>query len=352
MKPTFTCLTLVAALLCPFDASAEAPISLAGKTITVIVAYAPGGGVDAAGRFITSYLVKELPGRPDFIVQNRPGADGMTAANYFAQQVKPDGMTFLIGSGGITSPVSYRTPQAKYDPAIFQYFGGVARTGSVILVNAEAAKKRLLTKGAEPAIMGAHGSTPNPSQQMAAWGIEFLGWNAKWVMGYPGTSQVALALERGEIDMTATSNVDLVRRLTKDGKFVAVTQTGAWSDGKVTVRPEFNGIPLFAEMMKGKTNEPIQKNGLDYWFALQKVSTWFALPPGTPKAIVDMYRDAFKKLALDPAFIAESKKMAEDFTTQTGEDVEEAILTVDRTSDETLKYVSDMLLRQGAGAPP
>jgi tripartite-type tricarboxylate transporter receptor subunit TctC len=331
-------------------ASAQAPFSLEGRTITVIVAYAPGGGVDATGRFIAKFLAKSLPGNPDFIVQNRPGADGMAAANYFATLVKPDGMTFLVGSGGITSPVSYRTPEAKYDPAKFKYFGGVARNGSVILANAEAAEKRLFDKSAQPLIMGAHGSTPNPSQQIAAWGIEYLGWNAKWVMGYRGTSDVALALERGEIDMTATSNVDLVRRLTKDGKFKAITQTGAWANGKSSVRPEFANIPLFAEMMEGKIKDPVQQKGFEYWVALQNVSTWFALPANTPQPIVAAYRDAFKKLSDDAAFIEQSKKMAEDFTIQTGDDIEKAILTVDSTSKETVQYVADMLARQGAGS--
>ena len=345
-------LMLLPALLMSGSASAQTPPSFEGKTITVIVAYAPGGGVDATGRFIANFLTKALPGKPDFIVQNRPGADGMAAANYVATLVKPDGLTFLVGSGGITSPVSYRTPEAKYDPAKFKYFGGVARSGSVILVNTAAAEKRMFDKRAEPLIMGAHGSTPNPSQQIAAWGIEFLGWNAKWVMGYRGTSDVALALERGEIDMTATSNVDLVRRLTKDGKFKAVTQTGAWANGKSSVRPEFASIPLFATMMEGKIKDADQKRGLEYWFALQNVSTWFALPAGTPEPIVAAYRQAYAKLADEPAFVEQSKKIAEDFTIQTGDDIEKAILTVDNTSKETVQHVADMLLRQGAGSAP
>jgi tripartite-type tricarboxylate transporter receptor subunit TctC len=338
-------------LLIPAGASAQTPVSFEGKTITMIVAYAPGGGVDATGRLIAPYLAKLLPGKPDIIVQNRPGADGMSAANYFAQLVKPDGLTILVGSGGITSPVSYRTPEAKYNPTNFGYFGGVARSGSVILVNA-AAEKRLFDKTADPPIMGAHGSTPNPSQQMTAWGIEFLGWNAKWVMGYHGTSDVALALERGELDLTATSNVDLVRRLTKDGKFKALTQTGAWVDGKATTRSEFSSIPLFVTMMEGKIKDPVQKRGLDYWFALQNVSTWLALPPGTSQQIVEIYRQTFQKLPDEPGFVERSKKQAEDFTLQTGKDVEEAVNTVDGTSDQTLQFISDMLRRQGAGSTP
>jgi tripartite-type tricarboxylate transporter receptor subunit TctC len=340
---------LALSLVALFALPAQAEVSFEGKVVTLIVAYPAGGGVDGSARLIAPYLGKLLPGKPDIIVQNRPGADGMNAANLFAHQVKPDGLTVLAGSGGITSPVNYKGPDAKYDPTKFSYFGGIARSGSVMLISA-AAEKRLLDKKADPVIMGAFGATPYPSQQITAWGVEFLGWNAKWVMGYRGLPDVAIALERGEVDMTSSSNVDLVRRLTKDGKFKAIAQTGATVDGKTNVRSEFKDIPLFSDMLQGRVSDPIAKKGVDYWFALQSISTWFALPPGTPKQILDVYREAYRKLGDDPNFVEHSKKIAEDFTLQTGPDVESAVRTVDNTSKETLDYISAMLRRQGAAA--
>lgn len=332
-----------------FAAAAQAQTSFEGKVVTLIVAYPAGGGVDASARLVVPFLSKLLPGKPDIIVQNRPGADGMSAANVFAHQVKPDGLTFIAGSGGITSPVNYKGPDAKYDPTKFSYFGGIARSGSVMLIST-AAEKRLADKKTDPVIMGAYGATPYPSQQITAWGIEFLGWNAKWVMGYRGIPDVAIALERGEVDMTASSNVELVRRLTAGGKFKAIAQTGATVDGKTNVRPEFKDIPLFSDMLEGRVNDPVAKKGVDYWFALQNISTWFALPPGTPKSVLDVYREAYRKLGDDPAFVEQSKRIAEDFTLQTGLDVETAVRTVDSTPKETLDYISAMLRRQGAAA--
>ncbi len=328
---------------------AQANVSFEGKAVTLIVAYPVGGGVDSSARLIAPFLAKLLPGKPDIIVQNRPGADGMSAANYFAHQVKPDGLTFIAGSGGITSPVNYKGPDAKYDPTKFSYFGGVARSGSVMLITS-AAEKKLFDQAADPVIMGAFGATPYPSQQITAWGVEFLGWNAKWVMGYRGISDVSLALERGEVEMTSTSNVELVRRLTKDGRFKALTQTGAMVDGRSHVRPEFANIPLFPAMMDGKIKDPVHQKGFDYWLALQNISTWFALPPGTPREITEIYRQAFMKLNQDNEFVDRSRKIAEDFTLQTGNDVETAVKTVDTTPKETLDYIAAMLRRQGAAA--
>src|SRR5581483_6726946 len=198
------CLT-AASLVCT-AASAQAPVSFEGKTITMVVGFAAGGGTDISARLIAPYLAKYLPGKPEIIVQNRPGADGLVSANYFANLVKPDGLTVMVGASTITDPQNYRKPEAHYDPTKWGWVGGVGRGGSVLIISNDGAK-RLMDKKAEPAVMGSLGGTPHSTQQATAWGIEFLGWNAKWVMGYRGTPDIIIALERGEIDMSGTGNV-------------------------------------------------------------------------------------------------------------------------------------------------
>src|SRR5260221_715516 len=79
---------------------------------------------------------------------------------------------------------------------------------------------------------------PRSGMQMTAWGIEFLDWNAKWVIGYRGTSELMVALERGEIDMTSTGNLFHVQRLLATGKFKVLAQTGMLKNGRRVARPE------------------------------------------------------------------------------------------------------------------
>jgi len=74
---------------------------------------------------------------------------------------------------------------------------------------------------------------------------------------------------------------------------------------------------------------------------------WVALPPGTPKDIVDAYREAFRMIAKDPTFVAEGKKMSEDFTPMTAEDVEGLVRTVGATSPEAIEYINTMMRHQG-----
>ena len=142
--------------------------------------------------------------QPNIIVQNRPGADGVTAMNYFVQQVKPDGLTLTMArarrrSGRLQSRRPIRSDQTRNHRR--------HRPRRLRGRDRKDAEKRLYDKRKPPVIMGAVGGVPRSGMQTTAWGIEILGWNAKWVLGYPGTNDLFVALERGEIDMTASSNL-------------------------------------------------------------------------------------------------------------------------------------------------
>jgi hypothetical protein len=162
---------------------AQEPVTFRGKTITMIVGSQAGGGTDATGRLMAPFLAKYLPGNPTVIVENRPGADGIVALNYFVQQVKSDGLTVAAGDSPQIDPIRYRAPQSRYDPTRFEFVGGIGRGGSMIIMDATA-EKRLADKSAPPVTIGVASSVPRSGQAIAAWGISFLGWNAKWVVGY------------------------------------------------------------------------------------------------------------------------------------------------------------------------
>src|SRR5438067_13475403 len=178
----------VACVACP----ASAQESFRGKTISMIVGTAPGGGTDTTGRLLAPFLTRYLPGNPPVVVHNIPGADGIVALNYFVQQIKPDGLTITIGDSPGVDPLRYRSPQSHYDPIKFEYFGGIDRGGTMIVING-AAEKRLTNKAAAPITMGVAATIPRSGQLIAAWGIAFLDWNAKWILGYRGQNELMLA---------------------------------------------------------------------------------------------------------------------------------------------------------------
>src|SRR5581483_8798834 len=204
---------VAAALLLPCVAGAAEPVSFKGKTVTMIVAYAAGGGTDLTGRMIAPYLTKYLPGNPALVVQNMPGAAGTRAMNHIVQRTAPDGLTLLMGAGSAVDPVLYRTVNVQYRPEDYLVVGGFGRGGLALLVNT-AAQDRLLDRSKPPlaiAAITAHDAFSRSG--MALWGIAYLGWNAKWVTGYSGTNETVIALERGEVDMVSTGDLAKIRAL-------------------------------------------------------------------------------------------------------------------------------------------
>jgi tripartite-type tricarboxylate transporter receptor subunit TctC len=322
--------------------SAQEPVSFQGKQILMVIGYAAGGGTDAAGRLIAASLGKHLPGQPTIVVQNVPGADGMVALNYLVQQTKPDGLTITMGSGTQIDPLHSRKPQAKYDIAKFNFVGGAGKGGTVLLINKDA-EKRVFDKKADPVIMGALSGMPRSGMQMTAWGKEFLDWNVKWVVGYRGTNDLTVALERGEIDMTATGTIPLVQKMLATGKFKILAQSGMLEDGKFVERPDFGNAPIIGKDMIGKIKDPIAQKGFEYWTALNMMDKWLALPPGTPKPIVDIYRKAFSDMAKDPEYA----QRGSDYTPVSHTDIEALVQTLDKTPDESISYITTMLRGQG-----
>ena len=330
--------------LCVSSSHAQ-EVSFKDKRLVMLIGSETGGGTDTSGRLIAPFFTKYLPGNPSVVVQNMPGAGGIAAQNHFVNAIKPDGLTFTTAASSQIDPLLYRKSTAGYDPTKYAYIGGMGRGGNFLLVNKET-EPRLYDKSKPPLVMGSN-SAPRTGVQMALWGIEYLGWNARWVTAYRGTNEMFLALERGEIDMTATANFFQVEKALKTGKFKVLAQSGSLEDGKLVPRPELSDTPIFSELMKGKINDELGRQGYDYWLSMSATDKWVALPPGTPQAIVDTYRAAFRKIAADQAFLSEGKKMSEDFTPMTAEDMEGLVRTVGKTSPEAIEYINTMMRKQG-----
>lgn len=337
---------LAAAFLIGLSAAHAQEVNFQGKRVEMIIGSAPGGGTDLSGRLIASFIAAHLPGKPSVIVRNIPGAQGVTALNHFVKQVAPDGMTITMGSTTQADPLFYRKPTSQFDPTKFQIIGGAGRGGTVLMIRKDA-EPRLYDKKQPPVIMGSLGGVPRSGMQTTAWGIAFLDWNAKWVVGYPGTSELLLALDRGEIDMTGTGNLFHIRKLLATGKFKILSQTGTLQDGKLTSRAEFEGAPFVADLMKDKIMDPIAREGFQYWASITAIDKWVALPPGTPEGHVKAYREAFAKGANDPEFSEQGKKISEDFEPMSAEDVTFLIHSLGKTSPEAIAYIADMLKKQG-----
>ena len=317
-----------------------------GKTITMLIGSQPGGGTDASGRLIAKYLGKYLPSEPSLVVQNMPGAGGMTALNHVVLRTPPDGLIVVMGSASTVDPMTFRKANSQYDPTKFRIIGGVGRGGTVLIIGSDA-ERRLLDKSASPVIMGSNANLPRQGMQVTLWGVEYLGWNVKWVVGYPGTNELMLALDRDEIDMTSTGNLFSVADRLKTAKLKIINQSGAMENGKIVGRVDYGSAPLFTEQMKGKIKDPIAQKSFDYWMAMNIADKWLALAPNTPDDILETYRQAFIKMAADPEFLKAGERISDGFFPMTYKDVEDYIRTLANTPKEAIEYTSALMRKQG-----
>jgi tripartite-type tricarboxylate transporter receptor subunit TctC len=342
----FVTAAAIAAVMAAPVMAGEPPVSFKDKTITMIIPSTAGGSTDMAARLFVKFFGLHLPGKPAVVAQNVPGAQGVTALNYMVQQVKPDGLTITMSSSAQVDPINYRLPQAKYDPTKFELIGSIGIGNNVMVIRTEALP-RLLDKTKPPVIMGNVSGIPRTGKRMTIWGAEYLGWNTKWVVGYPGVTDLLVAMERGEVDMTSFPGSYLVDRLTDTAKYKMIYQDGIRPNPTPVGRADVDNAPMFDAAMAGKIKDPTIKSAYDYSNAIT-VFKWIALPPKTPAAIRDAYRETFMRIADDPIFKEQAIVALEGYyTIQSPQETVETINSLAATSDEALEALNTLLRKHG-----
>lgn len=325
--------------------AADTAVSFQGKTVTMIIPSTAGGSTDLSARLLARFFGKHLPGQPAVVASNVPGGHGVGALNFLAQQAKPDGLTITISGNSQVDPITYRTPQAHYDPQTFTIVGAMGVGDNVMIIRTDALP-RLYDSKQKPVAMGSVPGQPRSGMQMNLWGHKYLGWNTRWVVGYPGSTDLVLALERGEIDMTSFPRGYVTDKLTDTTKFKILYLDGLNPDSPKSGRADADNAPLFTAAMEGKVKDPKMLAAYNYWRA-SKVFKWVALPPKTPATISAVYRKAFEDIIKDPEFEKQSKSTLESFYVITPEKASAMIHTLAATSDEAIKTTEALMREQG-----
>jgi len=298
------------------------------KTITILRGGSPGGTGDMQARALIPYLKKYIPGQPNIIIENMPGAAGMKAVNYAYTTAKPDGLTITAVGSGLAAGAILGLPGVRYDIDRLIYLGSTESGDPYIfLTRKEASFDSLEKLRAAPGIrIGAQtvGHAIYISGRLFAY---LLGLKEpKMVVGFGGP-ELDIALARGEVDARANSADTVVRRnreALERGQF-HIHATITIPKGKF--HPRFANVP---ELDTFARNE--RERQLVNLFRTFLYPRWpYILPPGTPGEIVKILRGAMVKAFNDPEFHKEFKKlMAGDPTPLTGEEVEAAIRELPR----------------------
>jgi tripartite-type tricarboxylate transporter receptor subunit TctC len=300
-----------------------------GKTITVYIGTTPGALYDQWGRLLAQHMGKHIPGKPELIVQNMPGAGHMIAANYVYNRTKPDGLS-LIGS---IVPTLYfdqlvGRKEAQYDWAKFVWIGSPVQGESQMYMRADTPYKTIedVRNAKEPPRCGAQG-TSDSAYYLPKLFEETIGTKFNLVQGYPGGPEIDLAVERGEIHCRAFTIEAFMSRepyhtWCKKGFVRNIIQTGKKRDAKLPETPT-----LWELMDRHKTPEGSRRLA-----TLMLASGMLGRPmmgtPGIPADRVKILRDAFNATVKDTEFLADIDKRQFDLDPVPGEELERIVKEV------------------------
>jgi tripartite-type tricarboxylate transporter receptor subunit TctC len=299
-----------------------------GKTVTIIVGYAPGGGFDTTARLAAKHLGKHIPGNPNVIVENMPGAGSMTATNHLYNLAKPDGLTIGVFNELQVVNQAINVEGVQFDARQMGWLGNAVQSPVTCTIRADSpynTAEDLLRRDLPPLILGgtAPGAeTDNFPKLMSA----VVGANVRLVSGYGGTSEIRLAVESREVDGMCWSytSVTSTAAAWMDSNFIKVP-VYQWTEPDPKVQQRFPTAKRLEEMVTDESTKALIRAAT----ATSKISKPFAVPPKMPADRLKALQDAFDATMKDPEFIAESEQARLD--------------VVPNQAPETIRVINEIL---------
>jgi len=314
-------LSLLFVLLGVTTAFPQAPY-FQGKTITIVVGYLAGDGYDIWTRLLAAHMGKHIPGNPNMIAQNMPGAGSMIAANYIYNVAKPEGLTMGSIGPSLYLDQLIGKKEVQFDWAKFGWVGSTENTPWLLFMKTDTPYKTIddVRKAKQPPKCSATGSGTSghfvPKLLDEALAAKFT-----LVMGYRGGAEQDLAFERGEVVCRSISIPTFFARepfLTwrKSNLVRILMQTGRKRD------PKMPDVPTIHELMNEYKTPASTRALVTAILASGDLGRPFIVPPGVPAERLKILRDAFRKTMADPAFLADVKARKLEVDPDFGEDLE------------------------------
>jgi len=327
---------LVAAILCGLpQARAQSAESLAGKTVSLIIGFGPGGGYDLWGRTVARHIGKHLPGNPTVVPQNMPGAGSYVAASNIYNTLPKDGTAFaIIARDAALGPLS-NAPGARFDATKMSWLGSPTREHNACIANAGAKVKTVDQLRTTQLILGDTGPGTGTRSYPKVLN-DLFGFKFKLVSGFRSSADVFLAMERNEVEGICES-LDSIKQRQPDWlpkKTVnALLQAGEGSP------PELQGVPNVMDL--SKTDD--ERKTLQYLYAGQDIGRPFVAPPDLPPERLQMLRDAFDATMKDPEFAADVARNKFVLEPVSGADLSNLINRIYATPKPIIQKVSDLI---------
>jgi tripartite-type tricarboxylate transporter receptor subunit TctC len=271
-----------------------------GRNVDLIIGYSAGGGYDAYGRLLARYIGKHIPGNPSVIPQQMAGAGSLRAANYIYSVAAKDGSVF--GTFSRSMAISPLIDKAAFDSRKFTWLGSVTDDDTICVSSAASPVKTWSDFLSKPSKFGGEGAGADPDIWTLLYKKVF-GANVQLVSGYPGTNDIVLALERGEVDGLCGISWSTIK--TQHPQWLTDHSVNLIVQAALTKQPEIDAVPLATDL--ATTSEQLQI--LKLLLVGQAMARPFAAPPGIPDDRKAALIAAFDATMTDGDFLAEAQKL-------------------------------------------
>lgn len=315
-----------------------------GKTITIVTGFSTGSIFDLVARATAQYWGKHIPGNPNIIVQNMPGAGSVVATNYVYNVAKPDGLTIGFPSSGLYLDQLVGRPEVKFDLRKFAWIGSPVMEPMILYMRADSPYKTIsdVKNAKEPPKCGSTGTVSTDFILARMLEDTLPPLKITTVLGYPGGSEIDIAVEKGEVmcrGMTASPFFGREPFLSWQKKnFVRILlYTGAKRDERI---PD---VPTIAEIFDKENVPENSRRVAQVILAAESFGRPIISGPGIPAERVEMLRRAFDQSMKDPELLAETRKQRMDVDPTSGAHLEKLAQQILQQPPDVLARVKKIL---------
>jgi tripartite-type tricarboxylate transporter receptor subunit TctC len=341
MKPVFMARwALAAALAAGTAVPATAQDSFfRGKTVTLVVGFGTGGGYDTYARLLARHYGGNLPGKPNMIVQNMPGASGIKSGNYIYKVAPRDGSVISLFNKSMPTYEVLERSGVRFKSKELAWLGSIESANATMIIMASSGIKTMADAGKREVILGAVSSSGSMAFYPAMTN-RLLGTRFKIISGYRGSRGVTMAMERGEVEGVGsppwTSWLSTRPDWVRDGKINVLAQLGLKKD------PSIPG-PLLTDLVKDQKSRKI----------VELVSTDIAIgrpvvaPPGLPAARINTLRRSFDATMNDRKLRADAARLKLQIAPETGETIARLVAAMIDTPKDIIEETKQTIEPKG-----
>jgi len=303
----------------------------AGRTITIVVGSSAAGSYDLAARLLARHMGRHIPGAPAIIVRNMPGGGGLTAAAYLYHRAARDGTE--IGALSRTLPILPLFGEGRdlFDPLKFGWIGSTVNVVGAAVSWRSSPVKTIYDVMQRELIIGGTGPGSQANVYPSAMN-HILGARFRIVSGYPGSAEVIMAMERGEVEGFGSWSWSAMEKggYLKAQKLNVLVQLG------LKKHPDHMDVPLVLDLATSK----MDRDALELIFAPQTFARPIAAPPGVPIATLETLRAAFAASLVDPELLEEADRLKIEIELVSGVELERLIQRLYSASSDVIQRAS------------